>query len=294
MKAPYLQDYAACGPGWAGRGRGVGGGEKGAGCAGRPGKGGGEVEWTATWTATWTADVQTRAGGFESINRNSGVRGSLIVDLHLNGRLVVVVGGGSEGLKKINSLLTQDCRILLVSDRTNAQIDGYVREKRIRFERAALTDADILSRYDPYVVMATTDDRELNRRIARKAKEMGCLSYASDDPEASDFAHPSVINIGDAVQVAVSTGGQSPIMAKRIRIEAEKVLKGVVTEEDVAQIKLQRIARERARGLIPTQRERRRFLYAVLGDGAVRESIRAGDFDGARARMDGMLGEWGG
>ena len=258
------------------------------------GEGGGEVEWTATWTATWTADVQTRAGGFESINRNSGVRGSLIVDLHLNGRLVVVVGGGSEGLKKINSLLTQDCRILLVSDRTNAQIDGYVREKRIRFERAALTDADILSRYDPYVVMATTDDRELNRRIARKAKEMGCLSYASDDPEASDFAHPSVINIGDAVQVAVSTGGQSPIMAKRIRIEAEKVLKGVVTEEDVAQIKLQRIARERARGLIPTQRERRRFLYAVLGDGAVRESIRAGDFDGARARMDGMLGEWGG
>jgi len=216
----------------------------------------------------------------------------LIVDLHLGGELVIVVGGGSEGIKKINSLLTQDCRILMFGDKTSRQIDDYVGAKKITFQKASLKDAEFLAKYRPYMVMATTDDRELNRKIVRKAKEMGCLAYASDDPDASDFAHPSVINIGDAIQVAVSTGGRSPAMARRIRIETEKILKSVVTKEDIAQIRLQKIARERARDKIGTQKQRRLFLYSVINDETVKQLIREDDFARARARMDEMLEEW--
>ena len=54
----------------------------------------------------------------------------MIVDLHLKGNLVIVVGVGAEGLKKINSLLTQDCKILVISETTNPQIKKYVEKKK--------------------------------------------------------------------------------------------------------------------------------------------------------------------
>jgi len=216
----------------------------------------------------------------------------LIVDLRLNGEQVIVVGGGSEGLKKINSLLTQDCRIVLISSKTSRQIDRHVKSKKITFRKTALKDAEFLSEYKPYIVMAATDDRELNRRIVRKAKSMGCLAYASDDPEVSDFAHPSVINIEDTVQVAISTGGRSPAMARRLKMRAEKAFKKIVTREDIAQIRLQEIAREKAKRRIGTQRQRRLFLYAVINDETVKRLVKNGDFKGAQTQIGKMLGEW--
>lgn len=218
----------------------------------------------------------------------------MIVDLRLDGEQVIVVGGGSEGLKKINSLLTQDCKIVLISNKTNKQIDKYVKSKKITFKKAALKDAGFLSKYRPYIVMAATDDMELNRRIVQKAKSMGCLAYASDDPDVSDFAHPSVINIEDTVQVAISTGGRSPAMARRLKIQAEKVFKKMVSSEDIAQIKLQKIARDKAKRRIGTQRQRRLFLYAVMNDETVKRFVKNDDLKGAQAQIGKMLREWDG
>ncbi|MFB5645590.1 MAG: bifunctional precorrin-2 dehydrogenase/sirohydrochlorin ferrochelatase, partial [Nitrosopumilaceae archaeon] len=116
----------------------------------------------------------------------------MIVDLHLNGELVIIVGGGAESLKKINSLLTQDCKILVLSDKTNTKIKNYVLKKKIKFKKIKLENANFLSEYNPYLVMATTDDKNLNRKIVNRAKKMNCLVYASDDPKVSDFSHPSV------------------------------------------------------------------------------------------------------
>ena len=125
----------------------------------------------------------------------------LIVDLHLKGNLVIVVGSGNEGMKKVSSLLTQDCEILVISSNSNPQITKYVKQKKIKFKKIKLNDASFLSEYKPYLVMATTTDKALNRKIVEKARKMKSYAYASDDPEISDFSHPSVINIADTVQV---------------------------------------------------------------------------------------------
>ena len=138
----------------------------------------------------------------------------LIVDLHLKGNLVIVVGSGNEGMKKVSSLLTQDCEILMISSTSNPQIEKYVKQKKIKFKKIKLKDVSFLSKYKPYLVMATTNDKALNREIVANAKKMKSYAYASDDPEISDFAHPSVINIEDTIQVAISTGGSSPAMAR--------------------------------------------------------------------------------
>ena len=215
----------------------------------------------------------------------------MIVDLNLRGDLVIIVGGGNEGLKKVNTLLTQDCKILLISDSTNRQIQNYVKQKKISFKQMKLTNANFLKKYKPFMVLSATNNRELNRKIVEQAKAMHCYAYASDDPEVSDFAFGSVINIDDTVQIAVSTGGRSPAMARKLKIQAEQVFKKLIKKEDIYHIKLQDFARKAARVKIPTFQERRKFLYGVMNDNHVKQLIQEGNLKKAQKRIMEMLGD---
>jgi precorrin-2 dehydrogenase/sirohydrochlorin ferrochelatase len=215
----------------------------------------------------------------------------LIVDLNLGGNLVIVVGGGNEGLKKVNTLLTQDCKILLVSDSTNRQIQNYVKQKKITFKKMRLENANFLKKYKPFMVLATTDDKELNRKIVQKAKSMRCYAYAADDPEVSDFAFGSVINIDDTVQIAVSTGGRSPAMARKLKLQAEKIFRKVIKKEDIYHIKLQDFARRAIKTKIATFPERKKFLYGVMNDNHIKQLIQVGNLKKAQKRVMEMLGD---
>lgn len=215
----------------------------------------------------------------------------MIVDLNLKGNLVLVVGGGNEGLKKVNALLTQDCKILVISDETNKEIERYVKQKKITFKKIKLQNANFLKKYKPFMVMATTDDRKLNRKIVEQAKKMRCYVYAADDPAVSDFAFGSVINIEDTVQIAVSTGGKSPAMARKIRMQAEKVFKKIIKKEDIYQIKLQDFARNAAKTKLATFPERKKFLYGVMNDNRVKQLIKEGNFKNAKMIVMKMLGD---
>ena len=216
----------------------------------------------------------------------------LIVDLHLKGNLVIVIGSGNEGMKKVNSLFTQDCKILVISNKSNSQIEKYVKQGKIQFKKTKLKDATFLSKYKPYLVMATTSDMTLNRKIVEKARSMKSYAYASDDPEVSDFAHPSVINIADTVQIAVSTGGSSPAMARKIRLKAESFLKKNISSEDIYQIKLQKFARFEVKKVISTQLDRKKFLYSVMNDKHVKELLKEGKYKMTQTRVKKMLKEW--
>lgn len=215
----------------------------------------------------------------------------MIVDLNLKGHLVIVVGAGNEGLKKVNALLTQDCKIVVISDSTNRQIEQYVKQKKILFKKLRLRNANFLKKFKPFLVMATTDDRELNRMIVEQAKKMRCYAYAADDPEVSDFAFGSVINIQDTVQIAVSTGGRSPAMARRLRIQAEKIFKKLIKKEDIYQIRLQDFARREAKKKLVTFPERKKFLYAVMNDNHIKQLIARGNLKKAQIQVIKMLGE---
>ena len=216
----------------------------------------------------------------------------MIVDLHLKGNLVIVVGSGNEGVKKVNSLLTQDCKILVISDKLNSQIERYVKQGKIKFKKTKLKDAVFLSKYKPYLVMATTSDRMLNRKIVEKARKMKSYAYASDDPEISDFAHPSVINIADTIQIAISTGGSSPAMARKIKLKAEPFFKKNISNEDIYQIKLQKFARFEVKQVLSTQLDRKKFLYAVMNDKRVKGLLKEGKYKMSQVRVKKMLKEW--
>jgi precorrin-2 dehydrogenase/sirohydrochlorin ferrochelatase len=216
----------------------------------------------------------------------------VIVDLNLKGRQVIVVGAGGEGLKKVNSLLTQDCQILVISDSANTQIQRLAKDGKIEFKKTKLENASFLKEYDPILVMAATDDRELNRKIVQEAKRKRCYAYAADDPDFSDFAHPSVINIQDTVQVAISTGGRSPAMARKLKLKAEKIFNDIIDKEDIYQIKLQKIARDAAKSKIPTILGRKKFLYSVLNNPKIKQLLKDDNFSTAQKEVMKLLGEW--
>ena len=216
----------------------------------------------------------------------------MIIDLDLKGGLVIVIGGGDEGMLKIRSLLTQDCKILLFSEESSKEIQKYVKQKKITFKKLKILNLDFLEKYKPIMIMATTDDKELNRKIYEKAKSMNCHGYAVDDPMISDFSHPSLINIEDVVQIAISTKGKSPIMSKKIRIEAEKIFKKIIKKEYLSYIKVHEFARNLAKTKILTPEERKEFMYSLMDDKKLNQSLKAEKLADAKKRIKVLFDLW--
>lgn len=216
----------------------------------------------------------------------------MIVDLDLKGKLVILIGGGYEGMLKLKSLLAQDCKILLFSEESNKEIQKYVKQKKITFKKLKITNLDFLDKYKPIMIMATTDDKELNRKIYEKAKIMNCYGYAVDDPSISDFSHPSLINIENLVQIAISTKGKSPIMSKKIRIEAEQIFKKIIKKEHLNYIRVHEYARDLAKTKIPTPDERREFMYSLMDDKKLNQNLKSSKLYDAKKRIKVLFDLW--
>ena len=216
----------------------------------------------------------------------------MIVNLNLPGRLVIVIGGGKEALKRINSLLDEKCQILVISNEINNQIKTLVKNKKIKFKKQKIQNTSILSIYKPYMVITTTDNKKLNQKIMEYAKKEKIIAYSSDNPESSDFANPSIIDFENTIQIAIFTGGKSPAMSKKLRDESEKIFKKIITKEDIAQIKIQNIVRELAKNLISTQNERKMYLGNIMSDKDIKQLIKDGQLKKAEKRAITILRNW--
>ena len=216
----------------------------------------------------------------------------MIVDLNLKDKHVVVIGGGTEGMRKVNALLGQGCRITVVSNRFSKYFRDQQEAGKIETVKAKLKDAGILDGYDPFLVLASTDDKELNRKLCQKGREMGAFVYSVDDPPYSDFSYASVINIEGVMQVAISTSGKSPIMARQVRIRAERVLKRIIKKSDVENARLQEFARNAARPKLKTVGQRKEFLYSLIKDSNIQNIIKEERIEDAKSATLELLQEW--
>jgi precorrin-2 dehydrogenase/sirohydrochlorin ferrochelatase len=217
----------------------------------------------------------------------------VIIDLNIAGKLVIVVGGGTEGTRKVKALLGQNCKIVVISNRLNKFLLNLAKEKKIDLVKTTLTDASALDRFKkPFLVLAATNDRELNRKLVQKARELGAFAYAADDPAASDFIHPAVINIDDTVFVTISTKGKSPAMARTLRIRVERALKRLITKDDVEYIKLASFARNAAMGSLKDPTSRKKYLYKVIKDNRIKNLIKNKKFEDAKSAAMEILERW--
>ncbi|MDW0260617.1 MAG: bifunctional precorrin-2 dehydrogenase/sirohydrochlorin ferrochelatase [Nitrososphaeraceae archaeon] len=218
----------------------------------------------------------------------------MIVDLNVNNKKVVVIGGGTEGLRKVHGLLDQGCEITVITSRLNKELRSMSHDRKIKLIKRRIKDATVLDKFnDIFLILAATDDRRLNRKLVGKGRTMGAFVYAADDPLMSDFSYTSLVNIEGLVQVAISTSGKSPIMARKIRMKAERMLNKVISESDISNIILQEFARKMAKEKINTVKERKEFLYSLIKDKNIQYLLRSNKLDEAKMTTSYMLKNWG-
>lgn len=217
----------------------------------------------------------------------------MIVDLNLTGKHVIVIGGGVEGSRKVRGLLGQNCKITVISERLNSYLVELSNEKKIEIIKMKIKSANVLDNYhDIFLILAATDNKELNRQIVEKGRSMKSFVYAADDPPISDFSYASIINIEGVMQVAISTYGKSPIMARKLRIKAERILRRTIKQSDIENTKLQEFARMAARPRIKTVIERKRFLYSLINNKNIQSLINENKIEEAKVAAIELLNHW--
>jgi precorrin-2 dehydrogenase len=150
--------------------------------------------------------------------------------LDLSGRLCVVVGGGEVANRKARKLLQARARVVVISPETKPELESVA----VEIHRRPYKHGDLEG---AYLAFAATGSREVNAAVAREAKERGVPVNVADRPSDGDFALPSTLRRG-RLQVAVSTGGASPALSRRIRGELEEAFvpewAGIVEELNTA------------------------------------------------------------
>ena len=217
---------------------------------------------------------------------------SLIIDLHLNGKTVIVVGAGNEALKRIKLLQNEGCKIIVIGEKPNSEITKLSKTKKIIFKKIKITSSLFLKTYKQFLLIASTTDSSLNQKIIETAKKMKILAYASDSPDSSDISYISLIDIKKIIKIGISTNGGSPIMAKKIKSNVEKCVQKNISDEDIELIKIQKFARTESKKYILIQTERKKFLYELMNDRRVKELLKDGKYKAIQTTIKKMVKDW--
>jgi precorrin-2 dehydrogenase/sirohydrochlorin ferrochelatase len=138
--------------------------------------------------------------------------------LKLKGKRCLVVGAGNVGEPKIEGLLGTGAQVRVVALQASPAVREWAQTGKIELELRAFTADDLR---DVFLAVVATSSRTLNERIYHDAQVRGVLCNVVDVPDLCDFFYPSVVRRGD-LQIAVSTAGQSPSLAQKIRQQLEK------------------------------------------------------------------------
>ena len=140
------------------------------------------------------------------------------VNLDIQNRKCLVVGGGDVGTRKVMTLLDCGAKVIVVSPEVTEKIEEVSNKGLIKLERRGFKPSDLDKMF---LVIGATDNPELNRRIHTGAERLGMLCNIADRPEVCNFILPAIVNRGDLI-IAISTSGKSPAFAKKLRKDLEK------------------------------------------------------------------------
>ena len=183
----------------------------------------------------------------------------------LRDRPVLVVGGGAVAARKVAALLAAGARVRVGAPELEPGLQTLADSRRILHR---------VGRFEPWwldsvwLVVAATDDAAVNRRVAEAAGIRRLLVNVVDDAELSSFQVPSVVERGP-LQVAISSGGAAPMLARRLREQLETQF----DESLGALATLLARQRERIRARLPDLATRRRWFDRLL-DGPVPALLR--------------------
>ncbi len=197
--------------------------------------------------------------------------------LNIQNRPCLVVGGGEVASRKADLLLEAGARVTVVAPKLGHTLADWLEQGRITHREGTFEPGDLDG---ATLIIAATDDEAVNRQVSELAHARNIPVNVVDNPELCSFVVPAIID-RSPVQVAVSTGGSSPVLARLLRARLESAL-------PTAYGRLGQLAeafRHTVKARLPDVGSRRRFWEKVL-QGHIAELVFAGKDEEARREME--------
>jgi precorrin-2 dehydrogenase/sirohydrochlorin ferrochelatase len=140
------------------------------------------------------------------------------VNLQLDGRRCLVLGGGAVAERKVVGLLTAKAKVLVISPSLTPALQELASQGQISYHQSEYRPGTMDK---PFLLICATDDAGVNDQAAQEGQSQGSLVNVVDNPGVCDFTVPAQFTRGD-LQITISTAGKSPLLAKIIREELEE------------------------------------------------------------------------
>ncbi|MBW2411537.1 MAG: bifunctional precorrin-2 dehydrogenase/sirohydrochlorin ferrochelatase [Deltaproteobacteria bacterium] len=203
------------------------------------------------------------------------------INLDIQGKRCLVVGGGSVGARKVITLLNCGAAVTVVSPRTTEKLNELAKAGSITLRNRSYRTTDLK---DVFLVIGATDDESLNQKISSDADSHDILCNIADRPAVCNFILPSIVHRGDLV-ITISTSGKSPALAKNLR----KTLERQFGEEYAVMLQLMGAIREKLLRQAH-EPEAHKHLFNQLIDNGLLEMIREGRKDDINGLLENTLG----
>ena len=203
------------------------------------------------------------------------------VFLDLRGRRAVVIGGGAVAEQKVRGLTAAGAHVTVVSPDLSPGLTDLAARGAIELRRRSYRGGDLAG---AWLAIAASDDRAVNAAVWAEAERLGVPLNAVDDLEHCSFIAPAIHREGD-ITVAVSTGGKSPALAVRLRQRIARL----VGRAEARLCELLGELRPELATRVPDAQARTALWYEIV-DSDVIDFVRRGDVEGARGRIDELLG----
>jgi precorrin-2 dehydrogenase/sirohydrochlorin ferrochelatase len=201
------------------------------------------------------------------------------INVEVRGRRCLVVGGGEVALRKARALIDAGARLTVVAPEMSPKLKAL---GSVELLERPFRDTDL---HGTFMVVVATDDPLLNRSVGRDAADLGCLVNVVDCPALSNFIVPATLRRGE-LMIAVSTGGASPALSRRIRERLEREF----GEEYAEYVRVLGEIRREVFEKLPDA-ERRPQVFRQLTDEKWLDVLRVRGPDGLRAEMLGFLSD---
>lgn len=206
------------------------------------------------------------------------------INLDLSGRHCACIGGGSVAARKVEDLLQAGALVTIISPVLTSALQQLVQAQKI---------IHIAQQYQPgvigafFMVICATNNTAVNRAAAEESRSKGALVNVVDAPELCDFTVPSKMTRGDLL-ITVSTGGKSPALAKKLRLELEDRY----GPEYGTYLEWAGAIREQMKNRLETSKEREYFWQQTLDD-EVLSLLRQGRLKDAEEKIKYAIGSTG-
>ncbi len=204
--------------------------------------------------------------------------------LNLRDRKVIVVGGGAVAERKARTLLQCGAKVVVISPSLTTRLRGLARKGSIHYRKRTLGVQDLQG---ATMVLATTDDRNVQKIIAQDARRRRVLVNVADHVESCDFIAPSILTRGD-LTIAFSTGGASPGLAQKLRRDIGEQLGQAYADF----LRWMGPLRQEMLSAIPSQTKRRRLFQRILSSELI-DLLKQGKRVKARRVLSVILAQWG-